>query len=94
MSFVVAAVLGGFGILVATIVGLPVQRRALRESLEQFRLTANQAPVLLWTARPDTSLDYLNGFCEQLTGRPLEQLRENGWLDFVHPEDVQRCPPP
>ena len=26
-----------------------------------------------------------------MTGRPLEQLRENGWLDFVHPEDVQRC---
>ena len=26
-----------------------------------------------------------------MTGRPLEQLRENGWLDFVHPEDVDRC---
>jgi PAS domain S-box-containing protein len=91
MSFIVAAVLGGCGILVAAVAGLLVQRRALRESLQQFRLTANQAPVLIWTARPDTSLDYLNGFCEQLTGRPLEQLRENGWLDFVHPEDVQRC---
>jgi PAS domain S-box-containing protein len=76
---------------VAVVAVLLVQRRALRESLEQFRLTANQAPVLIWTARPDTSLDYLNGFCEQLTGRPLEQLRENGWLDFVHPEDVDRC---
>ena len=94
MTFIVAAVLGGFAILAAAIAGLLVQRRALRalrESLEQFRLTANQAPVLIWTARPDTSLDYLNGFCEQLTGRPLEQLRENGWLDFVHPEDVDRC---
>jgi PAS domain S-box-containing protein len=91
MTFTVAAVLGGLAILAAAIVGLLVQRRRLRESLEQFRLTANQAPVLIWTARPDTSLDYLNGFCEQLTGRPLEQLRENGWLDFVHPEDVQRC---
>lgn len=91
MSFMVVAVLGGFSILVAAIARLLVQRRALRESLEQFRLTANQAPVLIWTARPDTSLDYLNDFCEQLTGRPLEQLRENGWLDFVHPEDVDRC---
>ena len=91
MSFIVVAVLGGFSILVAAIARLMVQRRALRESLEQFRLTANQAPVLIWTARPDTSLDYLNGFCEQLTGRPLEQLREKGWLDFVHPEDVDRC---
>ena len=91
MTFIVAAVLGGFALLAAAIAGLLVQRRGLRASLEQFRLTANQAPVLIWTARPDTSLDYLNGFCEQLTGRPLEQLREKGWLDFVHPEDVDRC---
>ena len=91
MSFIVAAVLGGFGIFVAAIAVLLVQRRALRESVEQFRLRADQAPVLIWTARPDTTLDYLNGFCEQLTGRPLEELRENGWLDFVHPADVDRC---
>ena len=91
MTFVLAAVLGGFGILVAAVAGLLVQRRALREIVEQSRLRADQAPVLIWTARPDTTLDYLNGFCEQLTGRPLEQLRENGWLDFVHPEDVDRC---
>jgi PAS domain S-box-containing protein len=91
MTFIVAAVLGGFAILVAAIAGLLVQRRALRESLEQFRLRSDQAPVLIWTARPDTSLDYINGFCQQLTGRPLEVLRENGWLDFVHPEDLDKC---
>ena len=67
------------------------QRRALRESVEEFRLRADSAPVLIWTARPDTTLDYLNGFCEQLTGRPFEELREKGWLDFVHPEDIDRC---
>jgi PAS domain S-box-containing protein len=91
MTFILAAVLGGFAILVAAIAGLLLQRRALRESVEQFRLRSDQAPVLIWTARPDTSLDYINAFCEQLTGRPLEQLRENGWLDFVHPDDVDRC---
>ena len=64
------------------------QRRALRETEDRFRRTADQAPVLIWTAGPDTSLDYLEGYCEQLTGRPLEALRENGWLDFVHPDDV------
>ena len=91
MSFIVATLLGALAILVAAIAGLLVQRRALRESLEQFRLRADQAPVLIWTARPDTSLDYLNGFCVQLTGRPVEELQEKGWLDFVHPEDVDRC---
>jgi signal transduction histidine kinase len=81
MTFTLAVVLGGFAILVAAIAGLLVQRRALRESVEQYRLRSDQAPVLIWTARPDTTLDYINGFCEELTGRPLEQLRENGWLD-------------
>jgi PAS domain-containing protein len=91
MTLTLAAVLGGFAMLVAAIAGLLVQRRALRESVEQFRLRSDQAPVLIWTARPDTTLDYINGFCEQLTGRPLEVLRENGWLDFVHPEDLDKC---
>src|SRR5688572_12401273 len=91
MTFIVATLSGGIVVLAVAIAGLLLQRRALRQSVEQFRLRADQAPVLIWTARPDTTLDYLNGFCEQLTGRPLEQLRENGWLDFVHPEDVDRC---
>ncbi len=91
MTFMFAAVLAALGILVAAVAGLLVQRRALRERLERFRFTADEAPVLIWTARPDTSLDYLNGYCVQLTGRPLEQLRDKGWLDFVHPEDVDRC---
>ena len=91
MTFIVAILLCALAILAAAIVGLLVQRRALRESEDRFRFTADQAPILIWTARPDTTLDYLNGYCEALTGRPLEELRENGWLDFVHPEDVDRC---
>jgi PAS domain S-box-containing protein len=91
MTFVLATLIVVVAILIASVAGLLAQRRALRESEDRFRLRSDQAPVLIWTARPDTSLDYLNGYCEQLTGRPLEQLRENGWLDFVHPEDVDRC---
>ena len=91
MTVIVAAVLGGIAILVAVVAVLLVQLRSLREREAQFRLTADQAPVLLWTARPDTSLDYLNGFCVQVTGRPVEELRENGWLEYVDPEDVDRC---
>ncbi len=91
MTFIVTTLLGGLAILAAANASLLRQRRALRESEEQFRLRADQAPVLIWTARPDTTLDYLNGFCEQLVGRPLDVLREKGWLDFVHPEDVDRC---
>ena len=61
MTFIVATLLGVLAMLAAAIAGLLVQRRALREGVDQFRLRADQAPVLIWTVRPDTTLDYLNG---------------------------------
>ena len=91
MTVIVAIALGCVVILVVALAALLGERRTLRESEAQFRLRADQAPVLIWTARPDTTLDYLNGYCTELTGRSVDELRENGWLDFVHPEDVDRC---
>jgi PAS domain S-box-containing protein len=84
--------------LVGAIVGLSVLltriargQRVLRETAERFRFIADRAPVMIWTARPDTSLDYLNTTCAEFTGRTLEQLSDEGWLDSVHPEDLDRC---
>jgi PAS domain S-box-containing protein len=65
--------------------------RALRESEERFRLMADRAPVIIWTARPDTTLDYVNSTCVDFTGLPIEKLRDEGWLDAVHPEDRDYC---
>ena len=91
MTVTVVIALSVIAILAAAVAGLLIQRRTLRKSEAQFRLRSDQAPVLIWTARPDTTLDYLNRYCVQLTGRPLEELREHGWLNHVHPEDVDRC---
>jgi len=84
--------------LVGAIVALSVlltrsvrAERALRASEARVRLVADRAPVMIWTARPDTTLDYLNHTCVEFTGRTLEQLSNEGWLDCVHPEDVDRC---
>ena len=51
----------------------------------------DRAPVMLWTARVDTTLDYLNQNCVEFTGLPIEKLRDEGWLDAVHPEDRDHC---
>ncbi len=64
--------------------------RALRESAERLRLILDEAPVMIWTARPDTTLDYLNNTCVRFSGLSLEKLLDNGWLDAVHPEDVDQ----
>jgi len=64
--------------------------RALRDCEEQFRLMLDRSPVMIWTARPDTKLDYVNSTCVQFTGLPVEKLLDEGWLDAVHPDDLQR----
>jgi PAS domain-containing protein len=46
---------------------------------------------MLWTARVDTTLDYLNQNCVEFTGLPIEKLLDEGWLDAVHPEDRDHC---
>ncbi len=42
---------------------------------------------MVWTTRPDTTLDYFNGTCMKFTGLPIEKLLGEGWLDAVHPDD-------
>ena len=44
MTFIVATLLGALAILVAVTASLLVQRRALRESVEQFRLSPIRRP--------------------------------------------------
>ena len=52
----------------------------------------DRSPAMMWTARPDTTLDYLNRACAEFTGLPIEKVRDNGWLDAVHPEDLDPGP--
>jgi len=58
---------------------------------KRFRLMVDSAPVMLWSARPDATLDYLNHTCVDYSGLPLEQLLDDGWLSCVHPEDLDTC---
>jgi PAS domain S-box-containing protein len=98
MTYVIGTLLMVFGIQAAAIVGLVVQRarrsgaeQVARESAERVRLIADRAPVMIWTARPDTTLDYVNSTCAEFTGLPIERLRDEGWLGAVHPEDRDYC---
>ena len=65
--------------------------QALRMSVDQFRNMVDRAPVMLWAARPDTTLNYLNQTCVEFTGLPLEALLDNGWLTVIHPDDLEEC---
>jgi PAS domain S-box-containing protein len=64
---------------------------AVRESEERFRLVANTAPVMIWTAGTDRLCTYVNQPFLEFTGRALEAELGNGWAEGVHNEDRKGC---
>lgn len=62
---------------------------ALIESEERFRLMADTAPVLIWMSGLDKLYYYFNKPWLNFTGRTLEQEMGNGWIEGVHPDDLQ-----
>jgi len=57
----------------------------------QFRLLADNAPVLIWRAGRDKSCDFFNKPWLDFTGRSMEQELGFGWTEGVHPDDFDRC---
>ena len=49
------------------------------------------APVLIWSAGLDRSNDWFSPSWTAYTGRSSDELRGDGWMRAVHPEDLDRC---
>ncbi|QYM79486.1 response regulator [Horticoccus luteus] len=64
---------------------------AVRASEQRFRIMANSAPVLIWTAAPDGSINFLNEGWLTFTGRSMEEEIGSGWSDGIHREDHDRA---
>jgi PAS domain S-box-containing protein len=95
VSYAVVALLFLVAMLAAAIVAVLIRatrrtraEQARRAREEQFFLAMDQLPAMIWTAGPNAELDYLNGTCADFSGIPMEKLRGSGWLEAVHPEDL------
>ena len=66
-------------------------QNVLQESEERFRHVANTAPVMIWMADTDKLCIYINMTWQQFTGRSFEEELGKGWLEGVHPDDLQGC---
>lgn len=62
-------------------------RRKVEESEAKFRLMAESTPVLIAVADETGNATYFNKPWTELTGRPMQELLEFGWVDLVHPDD-------
>ncbi len=59
------------------------------ESAERFRFMAESMPQKIFTAKPNGEFDYFNRQWIEFTGLSLDQIRDWGWVQFVHPHDLE-----
>ncbi len=62
---------------------------ATQESETRFRAIANLVPDLLWSLNPNGEVDWINQRWVAYTGQSPEDAAGEGWLDTIHPDDVQ-----
>ncbi|MFH0344076.1 MAG: diguanylate cyclase domain-containing protein, partial [Chromatiales bacterium] len=87
-----------FSIAIANLIALALEQgeryrteAALRESEARFRTLADSLPVMVWVADPAGSCTWFNRTWLDFTGRELDEEIGYGWMQEVHPEDVDGC---
>lgn len=61
----------------------------LRESEENYRYAVELSPQVPWTASPDGHILGAGPLWSSLTGFPYEHALGAGWVDVIHPDDVE-----
>jgi PAS domain S-box-containing protein len=67
------------------------QEQELKNSVKLFTEMADNVPAMIWMSGDDKFDDFFNKTWLEYTGRTIEQERNEGWLDNVHPDDVEKC---
>ncbi len=58
------------------------------DSAKRFQFILESIPQKLVTTNPDGSVDYFNPQWMEYTGLTFEQIKDFGWTQFIHPNDV------
>lgn len=62
--------------------------RLLRESEGRYRALSEAIPQMVWTARKDGAMEYVNQRWQDYTGLSLAVSQGDGWQRVVHPHDL------
>jgi PAS domain S-box-containing protein len=85
--------LDGRRLFYSVVVDVTDQRRAeaaLAGSERRYRFLAEAFPQIVWTARPDGRLDYLNRRFTETTGLTTKAGLGDGWAAMMHPDDLPK----
>ncbi|MGQ0764865.1 MAG: chemotaxis protein CheB [Gemmatimonadota bacterium] len=63
---------------------------AASEASQRLGFIADSMPQKIFTATPDGRVDYFNQQWTEYTGLSFETIRDRGWTQFIHPDDVDR----
>jgi PAS domain S-box-containing protein len=61
---------------------------ALRATQQRLRFVMDSMSQKILTATPTGDVDYFNPVWTEFTGLSFEQIRDWGWTQFIHPDDV------
>ena len=61
---------------------------ALRQTEQRQRFILDSIPQKIVTTKPDGSVDYFNPQWMEYTGLTFEQIKDFGWKQFIHSDDV------
>jgi NO-binding membrane sensor protein with MHYT domain/signal transduction histidine kinase len=88
----IALAVAGITLLIlalALIASLFDRRVAIAEAREALlRQALDTIPIMVWQARPDGLVEYVNKRVLDYTGSPLQESSESWWRAVVHPADL------
>ena len=62
----------------------------LAGTVSRYRFMTDSVPQIVWTARPDGSIDHFNRRFHEYAGMTVEEAANGGWIHAVHPDDQPR----
>jgi PAS domain S-box-containing protein len=68
--------------------GIQSAFREIDKQRARFHFMAESMPQKIFTARPDGEIDYFNPQWMEFTGLSFDQIKDWGWTQFVHPDDI------
>ncbi len=69
--------------------GIQSRDEELKKERERFRFMAESMPQKIFTATPLGDVDYFNRQWLEFTGLSFEQIKDWGWTQFIHPDDLE-----